>query len=140
MTDGHEGMGPMHEEPVSEAPSTGDEFTSGEGLVALAGMVLLAVWVLFDVFLDDYGLNILELLLAATVVIVPRLPRESVEKVHPVPVVMKTAGYALALVGAFFIISALESGFYDTGATIIAALINYVAYGLAFLGARQIEI
>ena len=140
MTDGPESMGPVHEEPASEAAPGGDEFTSGEGLVALGGMVLLAVWVLFDVFLDEFGINTLVLLLSAIVVIVPRLRPEDVEKIHPVPVVMKMAGYALGIIGGFLVIGAIEGGFYDDGATIIAALITYVAYAMAFLGARQIDV
>jgi hypothetical protein len=96
--------------------------------------------VIFDVFIDEYGLNVVELLLAVTVVVVPRLNKELVEKVSSVPVIMKVAGYAIAIVGAIFIISALEEGFYDEAWTIIAALVNYAAYAMAFLGARQIKI
>ncbi len=116
------------------------EFTSGEGLVSFAGIVLLAVWLIFDVFLDDWDISVVEFLLAATVVLVPRLARSNVEKVHAVPVIMKVAGYALAVIGVFYIIDAIEGGFYSGASTIIAALINYAAYVMAFIGARQIKI
>lgn len=153
MTDETPATGPgdgAPEEPVPPvAPPEHDmatitagagNFTSGEGLVAFAGMVLLAIWVIFDVFLDDYGLDVVELLLAVTVVVIPRMNRKTVESVHPVAVIMKVAGYAIAIVGAIFIISALEEGFYDNASTIIGALLNYAAYVMAFLGARQIKI
>ena len=136
----------------SHSPDTGDEtpevspmgggvgdFSSGEGMVALAGMILLGVWVIFDVFLDDFGLASIELLLAVVAVAVPRMNRESVEKVNTVPVIMKVTGYAIAIVGAFFIVEAIEEGFYSNALTIIAALVSYAAYAVAFLGARSIN-
>ena len=107
--------------------------------MALAGMILLGVWVIFDVFLDDFGLASIELLLAVVAVAVPRMNREAVEKVNTVPVIMKVTGYAIAIVGAFFIIEAIEEGFYDNALTIIAALASYAAYAVAFLGARSIK-
>ena len=148
MTDETPGTGPAEggaeestpaKEMAAMVQGAGD-FTSGEGLVAFAGILLLLIWLVFDVFLDDYGLSIVELLLAAIVVIVPRLNRETVEKVHPVSVIMKVAGYGIAVIGVFFIIWAIEGGFYSGASTIIAALLNYAAYAMAFLGARQIKI
>lgn len=124
---------------VSPAEGGGADFSSGEGMVALAGMILLGVWLIFDVFLDDFGLASIELLLAVVAVAVPRMNRESVEKVNTVPVIMKVTGYAIAIVGAFFIVEAIEEGFYDNALTIIAALISYAAYAVAFLGARSIK-
>ncbi|MGB8360298.1 MAG: hypothetical protein WCE80_02755 [Acidimicrobiia bacterium] len=148
MTDETPGTGPAEggaEEPtpaqeMAAVVQGAGDFTSGEGLVAFSGILLLLIWLVFDVFLDDYGLSIVELLLAAIVVIVPRLKPETVEKVHPVPVIMKVSGYGIATVGVFFIIWAIEGGFYDGASTIIAALLNYAAYAMAFLGARQIKI
>lgn len=136
----------------SHSPDTGDQspdvspvgggagdFSSGEGMVALAGMILLGVWLIFDVILDDFGLASIELLLAVIAVAVPRMNRESVEKVNTVPVIMKVTGYAIAIVGAFFIVEAIEEGFYDSALTIVAALVSYAAYAVAFLGARSIK-
>lgn len=108
-------------------------------MVALSGMIILGVWLIFDVFLDDFGFAIMELLLATIAVAVPRINREAVEKVNTVPVIMKTTGYAIAIVGAFFVIEAIEEGFYSGASTIIAALITYAAYAIAFLGARSID-
>lgn len=149
MTD--EGMGPFEEptpepremmKPEGERPAMAGaaDFTSGEGLVALGGIVLLAVWLLFDVILDDYGLGILTVLLATVVVIVPRLNPESVARVQQVPVIMKVVGYALGFIGVFDVIGAIEEGFYEDALTVIAALISYAAFAVAFIGARQIKI
>ncbi len=124
---------------VSQAEGSSSDFSSGEGMVALAGMILLGVWLIFDVFLDEFGLASTELLLAVVAVAVPRMNRDVVEKVNTVPVIMKVTGYAIALVGAFFIIEAIEEGFYDGALTIVAALVSYGAYAVAFLGARSIS-
>lgn len=133
------GMPPQEHDDASVVEGAGD-FTSGEGLVTLAGMILLAIWVIFDVFLDEYGVGVLTLLLATLVVIAPRMSRQSVEKVLPLPVIIKVAGYTLALIGAIAVIAALESGFYDDALTIIGALAEYAAFAMAFIGARQIDI
>lgn len=118
---------------------TGSDFSSGEGMVALAAMIMLGVWLIFDVFLDEFGLAAIELLLATVAVVVPRLNPAAVEKVNTVPVIMKVIGYAIAIVGAFFVIEAIEEGFYNDALTIIGALITYAAYAVAFLGARSID-
>lgn len=138
-----EGTGPEPEQEAAGASPagmpTGSDFSSGEGMVALAGMIMLGVWLIFDVFLDEYGLSDLEFLMAVAVVVVPRLNAASVEKVNAVSTIMKLVGYAIAIVGAFYVIGAIESGFYDDALTIIGALITYAAYAVAFLGARSIE-
>lgn len=145
MTDESHNMDPV-EEPAAVEQDEGavlqgaGDFTSGEGLVAFAGMILIAIWIIFDVFLDEYGVGVLTLLLAALVVMAPRMSRETVEKVLPLPVIIKVAGYTLALIGAIAVIAALESGFYDDALTIIAALAQYAAFAMAFIGARQIKI
>lgn len=148
MTDEHEGMGMSDPTPPPGMPTEqhddrgvlegAGDFTSGEGLVALAGWVLIGIWVIFDVFLDDYGIATLTLLFAALVVMAPRMP-DKVAKVHPVPVVMKVAGYALALIGVVAVVEAVEEGFFEEAATIIAALLEYAAFAAAFIGARQIK-
>ena len=145
MSDEQYGMDPV-EKPAAVDQDDGTvlqgagDFTSGEGLVAFAGMVLIALWVIFDVFLDDYGIGSLTLLLAALVVFAPRISRDTVAKVLPLPVIIKVAGYTLALIGVIEVVAALEGGFYEDALTIIAALVEYAAFVMAFIGARQIKI
>lgn len=140
----HEDPAPMGEEmsrPTTRPAMAGTtDFTSGEGLVALAGMILLAVWLIFDVILDEYGLGLVTLLAAVVVVMVPRLDPATVAKVHSVPVIMKVVGYGLALIGVIDVIAAIEGGFFDDALEVIAALATYAAFGVAFVGARQIDI
>jgi hypothetical protein len=152
MTDESHGMDPI-EEPAAQPEETrpveahdeasvlagAGDFTSGEGLVAFAGIVLLLLWLIFDVLLDDYGLGDITVLIAFVVVIIPRLNPDSVARVMPVAVVMKTLGYVLAILGAITFIGHMEDGFFEGFSSIIAALISYAGFVMAFIGARQIK-
>jgi hypothetical protein len=149
MTDEGTGGGFGQPEEKPEAPlesaksALGEmaDFSSGEGLVAFAGILILAIWVIFDIFTDDTGFGTLTLLLAAVAVIVPRLDPETVAKAHPVPVVMKLAGYALGFIGVIDIVFVIETGFFDgyEAFETISALLTWVAFAMAFLGARSIK-
>ena len=116
------------------------EFTSGEGLVTLAGIVLLLLWLIFDVFLDEYGQGFFTLVLSAIVVIVPRLSPETVAKFHPVNVIMKVAGYGFGLFLLFEVFFLIDSGFPSGALSVVAALATYAAFAAGFLGARQIKL
>lgn len=137
-------MGDQGEEVPSESGSTGmmagTDFSSGEGLVAFAGIVLLAVWIVFDLIVDNYGFDNVIAVLAAAAAIVPRLDRAVVERVHSLPVIMKVLGWALVLFGAIEILLDIRFGVYDDLGIIVAALISYVGYAMALMGARSIEI
>lgn len=137
-------MGDQGEEVPSESGSAGmmagTDFSSGEGLVAFAGIVLLAVWIVFDLIVDNYGFDNVIAVLAAAAAIVPRLDRAVVERVHSLPVIMKVLGWALVLFGAIEILLDIRFGIYDDLGIIVAALISYVGYAMALMGARSIEI
>lgn len=130
---------PAAEEASASSMSMGD-FTTGQGMVALGGIILLAVWLIFDVILDEYGVLSFGVVLAATAALLPRLNRESVENIHPLPVLMKVIGYGLAFVGVIEIVEEVVNGIFSAdAATIIGALLAYAAYVIAFLGARSVE-
>ena len=135
---------PSMPEPAAEETSTSpmsmSDFSTGQGMVALGGLILIAVWLIFDVIIGEYSVPRVVLLLAASAAILPRLNRDAVERVHPLPILMKTIGYGLALLGVFVIVEEVVSGILgtDTG-TIIGALLAYTSYVVAFMGARSIE-
>lgn len=145
MTDEHPTPQPPEESPadMGDTSSNGgvasSDFSSGEGMVALAGLIVLAVWLLFEVFLDDYSISQVGILLAVAAVLLPRLNRDSVERVLPLGLLMKIIGYTMVLNGVIEIIADIEVGIYNSGSTVVAALISYAAYALAFMGARSIE-
>ena len=135
---------PSMPEPAAEETSTSPmsmgDFTSAQGMVALGGLILIVVWLIFDVIIEEYGVPRVALLLAATAAILPRLNRDSFEKVHPLPILMKMIGYGLALLGVFVIVEEVVGGVLGRDAgTIIGALLAYAGYVVAFMGARSIE-
>lgn len=145
MTDESYGTEPVREPNLTnerdDALAGAGDFTSGEGLVAFAGMVLVAAWVIFGVLANTYWVGWLAVIPAIAVVLLPRLDRASVERYHPLPLLMKVLGYVIALVGVLTIIenvrfagSALDEVF-----EVIGALVTYAGFAMAFLGARQIE-
>jgi hypothetical protein len=62
-------------------------------------------------------------------------------KIAPVPVVMKSLGYAIAIYGAIALIYDLRyiGDALDEVSEVIGALVSYAGYLLAFLGARSIK-
>jgi len=114
-------------------------FSSGEGMVALAGIILVGVWLIFEVIAREYSMTTLAVVLGAAAAIIPRMNPDSVAKIMSVSAVMKALGYALLLVGVIEVVTDIRIGIYDTPMAVLGALIAYGAYGLAFVGARQIE-
>ena len=133
------GMEPDQHDESSVLEGAGD-FTSGEGLVAFAGMVLVVVWLIFDIAIDSYGMSILAPFLALVAILLPRLQRETVERVAALPVLMKATGWALLLLGVLELIFDLRFNVYNDFPSILGALGAYAGYAMAFMGARQIEI
>ena len=122
------------------APTAGGDFSSGEGLVAFAGIVILGVWVIFDLIVDNYGMDNTIAVMALADEVVHSLNRTTVERVHSMPVIMKLLGWALVVFCVIEIILDLRFGVYDDVGVIVAALIAYAGYAMAFMGARSIEI
>jgi hypothetical protein len=147
MTDESHGMDPI-EEPVAPvdreatvSEGAGD-FTSGEGLVAFAGMVLVVDWLIFGVIANDYWVGLVALVPAIAAVVLPRVNRAAVERYHPLPLVMKVVGYTIAIVGVLVIVENIRfaGNVFDEVLGVIGALAAYAGYAMAFVGARQIKI
>lgn len=126
--------------PATGEPTTASDFSGGEGMVAVAGLILIAVWLLFEVILSEYFVPTTAIVFAVAAAALPRLNRDSVEKVHRLNVLMKILGYGLAVIGLTEIIFDLREGGLEDLVTVIGALGAYVAYVMAFLGARSIEL
>lgn len=139
MTD-EQNMPEMNDPEMPEetgAGGSGMDFSTGEGLISLGGMILLGVWLIFDVITDDYGLSILAVVLAAAAVIIPRIRREAVEAYHSMGMTMRALGWAIAVTGAVEIIADLEGGIFSSDATtIIAGILGWLGFAVVFQGAR----
>lgn len=147
MTDDPYGIDPVEPAPVDQRDDQAvlegaGDFTSGEGLVAFAGMVVVAAWIIFGVLANTYWVAWLALVPAIAAVLLPRLDRANVERIHPLPLLMKVLGYAIALVGLLTIIEDVRfaGSQLDEIFEIIGALVTYAGFVMAFFGARQIEV
>lgn len=142
----------MSDEPTSPEgrepdPSPGDlvssslggvTSTSGTGLVSLAGIVVLAVYLVFELIFREYFVAYAALMLAAVAVILPRVRRDSVEKFHAFSSLMKVVGYGLALIGVFELLDDIRFNGYDDTGSVVGALVAYAGYVMAIMGARSI--
>lgn len=130
---------PVEHDDAAVLEGAGD-FTSGEGLVAFAGMIVIAVWLIFSIILDEYYIDWLMLVLAVAAVALPRIDRDKVEEFHPLATLMKLTGYGIALIALVELISNLRYGVLDNLGDILGGLVTYAAGVMAFVGARQIKI
>ena len=136
----HQSGMPAEEHDETAVPEGAGDFTSGEGLVAFAGIVIIAVWVIFSIIVTEYFISWLMLTLAVAATFLPRINREAVERMHPLPVLMKVIGYAIALIGVFALVEDVRFGEYEDIGDILGALGTYAAAIMAFMGARQIKV
>ncbi len=126
--------------PAATEPASDSDFSGGEGMVAVAGLILIVVWLIFEVILSEYGMPTIAILFAVAAAALPRLNRDSVEKVHRLNVLMKIIGYGLAVIGLTEIIFDLREGVLEDFVTVVGALGAYAAYLMALLGARSIKL
>jgi hypothetical protein len=118
--------------------ASGSPNVAGLDFVTLGALVVLASWVIFDVITDDYIVATVAAALAAAIVLLPRIDVAAVTSIAPVSAFLKLAGYTLAVVGLVELINDIESNLFDAGgATIFGAIVAYVGYVLAFVGARN---
>lgn len=142
MPDTPEGATPS--EPVPTAPAAGavtSQFSTGEGMVAVAGWLLIAEYVIFGLLMNQFWVSWLMLIPAIAVVVLPRLREPFTNKIAPLPTVIKVLGYMIALIGVLWLIEDIRfaSSAYDDIWDILGSLVLYGAAALAFLGARAIK-
>jgi hypothetical protein len=130
------------ENTMSDARAAIDKagFSSGEGMVALGGLILLGSWVLFDFFMNWRSFMGHLAMAAAFVVVVLHFGRGSwTSAIAPKAVLIKALGYVIAFMGLITLLYAIRyTGTINEAEEIIPFLVYMAGYALAFLGARQI--
>jgi hypothetical protein len=144
MPETPEGAAPAPAEPSAgsaAAAAMSEQFSTGEGMVAVAGWILVAEYLVMGVLMNQYWVPWLMLIPAIGVVILPRFREPFTDKIAPLSTVLKTLGYLIALVGVIVIIEDIRfaGSRFDDAWYIIGSLILYGAAALAFLGARSIK-
>jgi len=116
-------------------------FSTPQGMVAAGAILLLGVEILFGFILEDFYIANAVLVLAILALLIFMGMAATAEKIAPVPVVMKTLGYAIAIYGAIALVYDLRyiGDSLDEVSEVLGALVSYAGYVLAFLGARSIK-
>ena len=142
MPDTPEGATPSEPAPTSSAAAAvTSQFSTGEGMVAVAGWLLIAEYLIFGLLMNEFWVSWLMLIPAIAVVVLPRFREPFTNKIAPLPTMIKVLGYLIALIGALWLIEDIRfaSTAYDDAWDIIGSLVLYGAAALAFLGARSIK-
>ena len=128
-------------EPVvaTGAPSAMSSM-SGETLVMLGGVLVLASYVIFQLLSGDFFQYITALVAAAFAVLLPLMNADAVAKVARPAALMKILGYVIAVSGVFELLYDVRFGVLDDAMDIIGALVAYAGYALALFGARSIKL
>lgn len=115
-------------------------FATPAGMVALAGLIILGVDILFGVILDEYS-NSYALLAVAIAAVVVFYGKNAYDGIGSTAGMLKLLGMVLAGLVAFVLIYDLRyaSSAYDEFVDILGSLFTYGAGVLAFLGARAIK-
>jgi hypothetical protein len=109
-------------------------------LVWIGAGLVLASWVVFELIARDYFVTTVALVLAAAVVVLPRVAPRAVAAIAPLDAFTKVGGYALAFVGVVELLDDLRFESFDGIMSFLGGLVAYVGYVLAFAGARSIKI
>jgi hypothetical protein len=138
------GMSEAMSGAMSDAKAAIDRagFSTPQGMVAAGAIILLAVEVVFGLILEDYFLDYVVLVLSVVAVLVFMGRTATAEKIAPVPAVMKALGYLLTIIGAWILIYDLRypQDTLDEMPDVLAAILAYAGFVLAFLGARSIKV
>ena len=115
-------------------------FSTPSGMVALSGLILLGVEILFGVIFDEYG-NGPALLGAAIAAVALYYASGTPDRTTSTTSLLRLLGWVIAGLVAFSLIYDLRnaSDAYDEILDILGSLFTYAAGVLAFLGARAIK-
>jgi hypothetical protein len=123
--------------------TTGDgsvrQSASGTTMVQLASYLLWGVFFVFEVIAGDYYVANVGLVIAAAVIALPRLAPKAIEVIASVAAFTKVSGYLLAFSGVIELLDDIRFDSYDGFVSVLGAVLAYVAYVMAFVGARSIE-
>ncbi len=123
-------------EPVSAAADGG---SSTGGLIGLGSLVLIGVYVVFGLLMNEYWIAWIPLVLAIVAVLVSRV--DWFDGVGSKAGILRALGYLLGILGALTLIEDLRfaDSQLDSVIEVVGAVIGYAGFAMAFLGARSIK-
>lgn len=117
--------------------STAPGNMSAENPITLGALLVLALWIIFEVIAEDYFVTTVAVVLAGAIVALPRFDVDAITAVAPVSAFLTAGAYALALTGVVELVGGIQFEVFDGASSTIGALVAYAGYGLAFVGARR---
>lgn len=116
-------------------------FSTPEGMVAFGSIILAAAWLIFSFLLErGSSVSALDLLLVAPVIALYFGKAGFLTRIASKPVLMKTLGYALAVLGAFTLLTFLRNIDHSrAGINWVSSLIVLGGYTVIYMGARSIK-
>lgn len=123
----------------SETPQPSLGAAAPERLIMFGAVLVLGVYVLFELIMGEYFQSWITLVAAAFILILPRVDRSASDQVAPLPVLLKVLAYVVALGGLLQALNEIRFGDLDEVIEVVGALIAYAGYLLSFLGARSIK-
>ncbi|MFP3915947.1 MAG: hypothetical protein ACLFWM_13795 [Actinomycetota bacterium] len=130
---------PSEPDRAEAAAGPGGISTSGEGLLTIGALLVVGVYVVFELLIGEYFQSWTVIVAAVFALVLPRVDRTASERIAPMGVLLKALGYLIVVTGLLEALNDIRFGQLDEGAEIIGALIAYAGYVLAFLGARGIK-
>lgn len=100
---------------------------------------VLEVYFLFELITGEYFQSWITLVVAAAILLLPRVNRSASGKNASSPVLLKALGYVVAMTGLLVALNELRFGQLDEAVEIVGALVAYAGYVLSLLGARGIK-
>jgi hypothetical protein len=136
---------PQPPPPESAKPSSGSNLGSlsqGEKLVGLGALIVIAVYVIWEVIQEEYFFEWFAVYFAVYILAVMWLKANRPQAVWSIPYTsqLRVVGYLVLLAGVFELITDLKFDTFDGGgATVAGALVFYGGCALAGFGAKNLD-
>lgn len=141
---GEERSEPEQQQPAPAGAPTSivAQMGAGERLVVLAGALMLANYIIFDLIADSYGIGSIAFVVSLGILTAAYLKYKRSDATWSVPYesVLRVLVWVLFAQGVYFFISEVRGGIFDRrAAVVIGALIFYAATVIAGVGAYQLR-
>lgn len=146
MTDHESGEQPDAAGPASgignEISSTVAKLGAGEKLAVFGAVGILAVWLVFDLLIDEYSTGDMMFVLALVVSVAAYKHHNGGSEGWSVDyrTLVIVGGALLGILGAYYLIEEVRADIFDAdGATVLGAIVFYVASITSGVGAWQMS-
>lgn len=127
------------EQPDAGPSRTSSGNNSGIALVWIGAGLVIASWIVFEIIAGEYFVANVSLVLAASLLLLPRIAPKAIGAIAPLPAFTKVGGFALAFSGVIELLDDLRFDGLEDFVSVLGGLVAYAGYVVAFIGARAIK-